>query len=90
MYLHLGGETVVRKSEIIGIFDIENTSVSKDTRDFLSKISKNSRVVYASLEMPKSFVVAQSCGEKTVYISQISVSTLNKRFKNKFQEFPLN
>ena len=35
MYLHLGEQTVVNDRYIIGIFDIENTSVSKDTRDFL-------------------------------------------------------
>ena len=29
MYLHLGQDVVVRSRDIIGIFDIENTSVSK-------------------------------------------------------------
>ena len=33
MYLHLGHDTVVRTSEIIGIFDIENTSVGQITKD---------------------------------------------------------
>lgn len=88
MYLHLGADEVVKKSEIIGIFDIENTSVSKDTRDFLSKISKNSEVVYVNQEMPKSFVVCKENGKNKVFISPISVATLKKRFGN-FQEFPL-
>lgn len=88
MYLHLGADEVVKKSEIIGIFDIENTSVSKDTRDFLLKISKNSEVVYVNQEMPKSFVVCKTNGKNTVYISPISVATLKKRYGN-FQEFPL-
>lgn len=81
MYLHLGEDSVVLKSEIIGIFDIENTSVSKDTRDFLSKISKNSEVIYVNSEMPKSFVVCEKNGSKTTYISPISAATLKKRFR---------
>ena len=29
MYLHLGQETVVRERDIIGIFDLDNTTVSR-------------------------------------------------------------
>ncbi|MCH5194603.1 MAG: DUF370 domain-containing protein [Oscillospiraceae bacterium] len=75
MYLHLGEETVVRMKDIIGIFDIENTSISKHTKDFLARSEKGGRVVTVSYEMPKSFIV---CEEK-VYISQISTATLKKR-----------
>lgn len=32
MYVHLGSDTVVRDCDIIGIFDIENTSVGKITK----------------------------------------------------------
>ena len=79
MYLHLGEETVVRKKDIIGIFDIENTSISKHTKDFLSRSEKSGRVTTVSYEMPKSFVVCETGGEEKVYISQISTSTLKKR-----------
>ena len=80
MYLHLGEETVVRMRDIIGIFDIENTSISKHTKDFLARSEKGGRVVTVSYEMPKSFVVCkENGGEEKVYISQISASTLKKR-----------
>ena len=84
MYLHLGEETVVRMKDIIGIFDIENTSIGKHTRDFLTASEKGGRVVTvgalaAGYEMPKSFVVCESGGDEKVYISQISASTLKKR-----------
>ena len=29
MYLHLGQDTVVRLDEIVGIFDMENATISK-------------------------------------------------------------
>ena len=84
MYLHLGEETVVRMKDIIGIFDIENTSISKHTKDFLARSEKGKKVVTvgalaAGYEMPKSFVVCEDEGEEKVYISQISTATLKKR-----------
>ena len=40
MYIHLGGEYVVKEDEVIGIFDLENTTISKHTRSFLEKSEK--------------------------------------------------
>lgn len=82
MYIHLGEETTVRSSEIIGIFDIENTSISKHTKDFLAKAEKNHWVKYVNYEMPKSFIVCEKNGEDAVHISPISASTLRKRIRN--------
>lgn len=81
MFLHLGNNVMIRTKDITGIFDIENTSVSKLTKDYLNNAEKNRRVVYCTYEMPKSFVV---CFDEelteTVYISQMSCATLLKRF----------
>lgn len=82
MYLHLGQDIVVRSSDIIGIFDIENTSVSKSTKEYLGEQKKRRRVVNVSTELPKSFIVCsdeKNRGEIVVYISQISCATLKKR-----------
>lgn len=80
MYLHLGQDTVVKQEEIIGIFDLETSSVSKLTRQYLTQAQKTGEVVNVSAEMPKSFVPC--CGknnEQTVYIAQLSTATLLKR-----------
>ena len=79
MYIHLGGDYVVAENDIIGIFDLENTTVSKKTRDFLSISEKKIEVIYVSYELPKSFVVTSKKNKNKVYISQISPTTLNKR-----------
>lgn len=82
MYLHLGQDTVVSDSEVLGIFDLDTSTVSKATRDYLSTAEKEKRVINVSFELPKSFVV---CAEKEgvrVYLSPISSSTLKKRMKN--------
>ena len=80
MYLHLGHNTVITHDEILGIFDLDNTTVSKKTRDYLSMAEKNGRVKVVSYELPKSFIVCSNKkGEITVYLSQISSVTLLKR-----------
>lgn len=79
MYIHLGEETAVRSADVIGIFDIENTSLGKYTREFLAAAEKGGRVINVSYEMPKSFTVCENGGEEKVYISQISAATLSKR-----------
>ena len=80
MYLHLGQSTVITFDEIIGIFDLDSTTVAKKTRDFLSTAQKQGRVREVSYELPKSFIVCDSeNGKNTVYLSQISTSTLLKR-----------
>ena len=50
MFLHLGENTVISSSEIIGIFDMDNTTVSKATRDYLSKMQKDKKIIDVSLE----------------------------------------
>lgn len=80
MYLHLGQDTVVRLDEVVGIFDMDTSTISKNTRQFLADAEKGGRVFNVSEELPKSYVVCvDKEGTETVYISQISSSTLLKR-----------
>lgn len=79
MYLHLGQDVVVHSDDIIGIFDIENTSISKITKEYLGNKEKQHSVVNVSTELPKSFIVCNFDNEIKVYISQISCATLKKR-----------
>lgn len=79
MYIHLGGDYVVRQDEIIGIFDLENTTVSQKTRSFLSFCEKRKEVINVSYELPKSFILTSKNNKNKVYISQISPSTLSNR-----------
>lgn len=83
MYLHLGQDTIVNEREIIGVFDMDNSTISRHTREFLSKAQREGRVVNVSMELPKSFIVCRSNGRETVYISQISTATLLRRASGK-------
>ena len=87
MYLHLGNSYVVRKSDVLAVFDMDNSSQSHLTRRFLSAAEKNGCVVNAAGdELPKSFVVCADRGRQTVYLSQLNASTLLRRSENSGME----
>lgn len=81
MILHLGQETVIKEEDVIGIFDLDSTTVSKKTRSFLTEKQKQGKIVPVSEELPKSFILAgkKNTREEIVYLSQLSTATLYKR-----------
>lgn len=79
LYLHLGNNIIVNNKDIIGIFDMDNTTVSKHTRKYLSERTKNKEVVNVSFELPKSFIVCNNKKKNVVYVSQLASKTLIKR-----------
>ena len=79
MYLHLGKDKVVRDDDIIGIFDLDNTTSSKITRNFLARAEKDGRVENVSTDIPKAFVLCGKKGDTTVYLSQLGTATLKLR-----------
>ena len=83
MYLHLGQDTVVNKTDVIGIFDLDTSTVAKATRNFLSAKEKEKKVVTVSFDLPRSFTVCAAAdgGDETVYLSPLSPGTLEKRTK---------
>ena len=80
MYLHLGGSVVIPERDVLGIFDLDNTSCSRRTRDFLARAEKAGQVVSVGEDLPKSFLLCRDRqGAVTVYLSQLSSATLLKR-----------
>lgn len=78
MYLHIGEDTLIKDKEIIGIFDMDTSTVNKATRDYLKKEETDKRVIYVNYDLPKCFVVT----DDKVYVSPINTGTLNKRAKS--------
>ena len=70
----------VRESSIIGIFDMDNTSTSKRTRDFLAAAEKEGQVIPCD-DLPKAFVLTAEYGFSRVHLTALSSSTLEKRLK---------
>ena len=80
MYLNIGNDMSVRDKNIIGIFDMDNTSTSRRTREFLDKAETEGQVVPCD-DLPKSFIVTTEYGFERVYLTTLSSSTLEKRLK---------
>lgn len=76
MYLYLGGESVIEKESIVGIFDLDNASWSVHTRRFLSGAEKNGKLTNAAEDIPKSFVVS---ADDTVILTQPNTAVLVRR-----------
>ena len=80
MYLHLGNGVTVRKSEVVGVFDLDNSSSSLITRRYLAGAEKQGAVVsVAQGELPKSFVLCSGPEGRKIYLCQLNSSTLLKR-----------
>lgn len=80
MYLSIGNDMAVRESSIIGIFDMDNTSTGKRTREFLNRAEKDGNVIPCD-DLPKSFVLTAEYGMERVHLTTLSSSTLEKRLK---------
>ena len=80
MYLNIGGDMAVRDKSIIGIFDLDNTSVSHRTKEFLSAAEKEGPVIPCD-DLPKSFVLTSEYGMNRLYLTSLNTSTLEKRMK---------
>ena len=80
MYLSIGNDMAVRDTSLIGIFDMDNTTTSKRTREFLENAEQDGQVVPCD-DLPKSFVLTAEYGLNRVYLTSLSSSTLEKRMK---------
>ena len=80
MYLNIGNDMAVRDTSIIGIFDMDNTSTSKRTREFLAHAEKEGEVIPCD-DLPKAYVVTAEYGFNRVHLTSLNTATLEKRLK---------
>ncbi len=87
MYLHLGQSVMVPVRDVIGIFDLDNTTWSFRTRRFLEKAEREGRVISVGEDLPRSFVLVQGGGgPPAVYITPLSPAALSARAaRNSFE-----
>lgn len=85
MYLDIGGDCAVRSKDILGIFDLDNTTVKKATRDYLQAAEQTGFSKTVSYDLPKSFLVVTKRYDRYVYISPLATNTIYKRLKVKVE-----
>ncbi len=72
---------MVKTESIVAILDLETTSVSKKTKEFLRANEKNGVIKNISEDIPKSYVICEDNGTAKIYITQMSSATLLKRIE---------
>ena len=80
MYLSIGNDMAVRDSSVIGIFDLDNTTVTPRGRLFLEKAEKAGEVIPCD-DLPKSYVLTAEYGMTRLYLTPYNTATLEKRMK---------
>ena len=79
-YLHIGQSVTVEEKLIIGIFDLDNTTYSKHTRNFLDGAAAEGQVISVCEDIPRSFLLCDHPYHKQIiYLSQLNTATLQKR-----------
>ena len=77
IYLNVGAGKSIKEKDIIGIFDMDTSTVSPVTRKLLSTAEKEKRTESPSYEIPKSFILYKAeNGETKVCFSQFSSASL--------------
>lgn len=79
MYLHAGNGRTIRRRDIIGIFDMDNATVSSITRKMLGDMQKQGRVESAAEELPKAFILYREGDTTKLCLSQLSSAALRGR-----------
>lgn len=79
MYLQIGKDKFITTENIIGIFDLDNTTVCKASRDYINNAEKLGETETISYDLPKSFIVSTENKKRKIYISPYATGTIFKR-----------
>ena len=81
MYIDIATDFLIDEEDIVGIFDLDNTTAAgKHTINFLNEKQKEGKVTYLIKDIPKSFVVTK---DGSIYVVELSSQILKKRFEIK-------
>ena len=78
MYVDIDTDSLVNGDDVVGIFDLDNTTVNKFTNEFLNKMQAEGKIEYLVSDIPKSFILMK---DATVFVVELSSQILKKRFE---------
>lgn len=79
MFIHLGGDMVLKAESIITIIDHQSKDASAENKAFLQENIDKKRTRAVTDDPPKSIVITEEC----IYLSPISSHTLKRRAETK-------
>ena len=81
MYLHIGNGKILKTENIIGIFDLDTATISKETKKYISEKEKAGEVEYTDFDLPRSFILLSKDGKDKIELSRISTVGLKQRIE---------
>ena len=84
MYVHIGNNRIINEKRIVGLFDIDMTSLSESTKKLLSEAEKEGRLSLCDDGIPKTFILTDDDG---VYFTRISARTISDRIRGRHERF---
>ena len=87
MYLHIGNGKSVKKKDIIGIFDLDTSTVTKQGKSFINNMEKAGR---DDFDLPRSFVLFEDNDGYRIKLSRISAKGLKMRTSERFNDKEFN
>lgn len=79
MYVNIGGGFALRRADIVAVFDMDNATWSRITRDALALAEKRGEVINAAEDIPRSFIICEEGGVRKIYLSQLSSAAVARR-----------
>lgn len=73
MYFYIGNNKSVRGCDILGVFDMDTSTVSTHTRKYLNEAQRAGKLIVLGYDLPKSFILMK---DKSVYLSPLNTSTI--------------
>ena len=78
-YLNIGNTRVIPVEGIVGIFDMDETTVSRSMRDFLRQCQKSEIIISVANSLPKSIIYYDDGIRENIYFSSFNSTVLYKR-----------
>ena len=83
MYINIGSNVMLLKKNITAVFDIETTTGSEITREFLGRSTKRHEVVNVTYDLPRAMVLYCEKGKSTLYVTDLSAAAIKRRSLDK-------
>jgi hypothetical protein len=77
--MHIGQNYVIATDTLVGIFDLDNTTGSQITLDFLKRAEEAGDLVNVAEGVPRTFIVTGKSGSEKVYLAHLAAATLRDR-----------
>lgn len=82
MYLHIGKDLVLKKEQIIGMFNVESILDTKEFNIIIEKLKNENSITDISNGEPKTLILYKQKDNLCGVISNVSSNSLGKRNKN--------